>query len=206
MPAPVTTLLPAPRRLGDADLSEREAEVVRLLATGMRNQAIADELYIGAETVKSHLKVIYRKLGVSNRTEATAVALADAEPSGAGDAVDPVEDDVVPTLTIRERSTSRGRADGAALAVSGEIDIASAARLESALLAAMTASGSVRLDLSGVSFIDSSGLRALVTASALGPVVIDGASRQVERMLRLTGLGERFGLGGPQVDSDAGND
>lgn len=62
---------PVPKR----PLSRREQEVLSLLSLGLRNRAIAEKLYVGEETVKSHLKNIYRKLGVSNRGEAIAMAL-----------------------------------------------------------------------------------------------------------------------------------
>jgi len=58
----------------DLKLSYRESEVLALLSQGLRNRAIAASLYVGEETVKSHLKSIYRKLGVSSRGEAIAVA------------------------------------------------------------------------------------------------------------------------------------
>ena len=58
-------------------LSPRELDVVDLVRTGMTNRAIADALYIGPETVKTHLKNIYSKVGVSSRWELTAKVLAD---------------------------------------------------------------------------------------------------------------------------------
>ncbi|MFN8052221.1 MAG: response regulator transcription factor [Acidimicrobiales bacterium] len=61
----------------NSKLSYREAEVLALLSQGLRNRAIANALYVGEETVKSHLKSIYRKLGVSSRGEAIAAALRD---------------------------------------------------------------------------------------------------------------------------------
>lgn len=50
------------------ELSLREQQVIRLIATGLRNKEIADELNISTVTVKSHLTNIYRKLDVPNRT------------------------------------------------------------------------------------------------------------------------------------------
>jgi LuxR family maltose regulon positive regulatory protein len=55
-------------------LSERELEVLRLLATGLANKEIAEILFIAVGTVKQHLKSIYGKLQVHNRTEAASRA------------------------------------------------------------------------------------------------------------------------------------
>ena len=55
-------------------LSERELEVLHLMALGMTNQAIARQLIVAKGTVKAHTANIYRKLDVSNRTEAVARA------------------------------------------------------------------------------------------------------------------------------------
>jgi len=52
------------------DLTEREYEVLRLLALEMTNPEIAEQLYIGAGTVKTHTLNIYRKLNVRSRSEA----------------------------------------------------------------------------------------------------------------------------------------
>ena len=56
------------------NLSDRELMVLRLLATGMSNPEIADELVIAASTVRSHCKSIYRKLNVHKRWEAVRQA------------------------------------------------------------------------------------------------------------------------------------
>lgn len=55
-------------------LSEREIEIVRLLAAGFTNRALAETLFISLNTVKTHLKNIYGKLGVHTRTQAIARA------------------------------------------------------------------------------------------------------------------------------------
>ena len=56
------------------DLSERELEVLALLASGRTNSEIARDLFVSAGTVKSHVNNIYRKLEVRNRAEAIARA------------------------------------------------------------------------------------------------------------------------------------
>jgi len=61
-------------RLG---LSQRESEVLGLIVAGLSNRAIAGKLVIGDETVKSHTRAIYRKLGVSDRAGAVAAALRE---------------------------------------------------------------------------------------------------------------------------------
>lgn len=57
-------------------LSEREHEVLALLASGATNREIAAELHLSTEAIKKHASAVYRKLGVRNRTEASQRALA----------------------------------------------------------------------------------------------------------------------------------
>ncbi len=58
------------------DLKSREMEVLRLMADGLTNREIAEQLYIGVETVRWYAKQLYSKLAVSGREEATAKAAA----------------------------------------------------------------------------------------------------------------------------------
>lgn len=60
----------------DELLTERELEVVEAVSRGLSNKAIADELWVTVQTVKFHLTSIYRKLGLSNRTQAARWALS----------------------------------------------------------------------------------------------------------------------------------
>jgi NarL family two-component system response regulator LiaR len=64
------------RRLGD-DLTDRELEVLILLAQGLTNPQIADRMVITVATVKFHLRNIRLKLGTATRTETVAVALQE---------------------------------------------------------------------------------------------------------------------------------
>lgn len=72
---PYLALHPAPAGPGRGPLSARECEVLQLAAQGYNNQAIAAALYLSAETVKSHISSILRKLQARDRTHAAVQAL-----------------------------------------------------------------------------------------------------------------------------------
>ena len=72
----ILELLPAPSAapaLADA-LSEREGEILRLVADGLSNREIAEQLFLSRYTVESHVKRVYRKLAVSSRMGAVREA------------------------------------------------------------------------------------------------------------------------------------
>jgi len=62
------------RHPSDPQLTMREQQVLRLIAEGKGNKEISNVLYISTETVKSHVKNIFRKLKIKNRVEATMQA------------------------------------------------------------------------------------------------------------------------------------
>jgi NarL family two-component system response regulator LiaR len=66
-------LLPERNLIGQ--LSEREREVLRLLATGLSNTDIAQTLFLSDGTVKNYVSVVFSKLGVADRTQAAIVAI-----------------------------------------------------------------------------------------------------------------------------------
>jgi DNA-binding CsgD family transcriptional regulator len=68
---------PTGRRTLPGGLSEREAEVLRLVAEGKTNREIAADLILSEKTVARHLSNIFNKLGVSSRAAATAFALRE---------------------------------------------------------------------------------------------------------------------------------
>ncbi len=72
----------APRDLGGwpgarLGLSQRESDVLALLVDGLANREIAERLFVGQETVKTHLHSLYRKLAVRDRAGAVGLALRD---------------------------------------------------------------------------------------------------------------------------------
>jgi DNA-binding NarL/FixJ family response regulator len=62
------------RRVRPAGLTEREVEVLGLVAAGCTNKDIAAELYLSEKTVSRHLSNIFTKIGVNSRSAATAFA------------------------------------------------------------------------------------------------------------------------------------
>ncbi|AWY39196.1 helix-turn-helix transcriptional regulator [Pseudomonas putida] len=60
----------------DTQLTTREFHVIRLLAAGNRNRAIAEQMHLSEHTVKTHLRNVSAKLGARNRTEVIAIARA----------------------------------------------------------------------------------------------------------------------------------
>lgn len=58
-------------------LTQRESEVLELIVAGLSNRAVASKLVLGEETVKTHLRGLYRKLEVNDRTGAVTVALRE---------------------------------------------------------------------------------------------------------------------------------
>jgi DNA-binding NarL/FixJ family response regulator len=75
---------PRPDRVAEYGLSPREREVLEEMLIGMGNRAIAERLCISEDTVKSHVKAIFRKLGARDRGHAIALALGTAVPSQPG--------------------------------------------------------------------------------------------------------------------------
>ena len=71
-------------------LTDRQREILKMVATGAPNKVIARSLHVNEVTIKSHLRTIYRTLGVARRTEAARLALLggienQAVSSGLGD-------------------------------------------------------------------------------------------------------------------------
>lgn len=94
----------------DDGLTERESQVLVLCAEGLTNREIAEALYVNIETVKSHLKRIYRRLGIRNRTEATRYA----HRTGAFAKYQPADNAVDPKGTIDDEPTEHPPSSGRA--------------------------------------------------------------------------------------------
>ena len=72
-PPPVT--VPQPRERERSPLSQREREIVALVAQGFKNKEMAEKMFISEQTVKNHLHNIFDKLGVSDRLELALYAI-----------------------------------------------------------------------------------------------------------------------------------
>jgi DNA-binding NarL/FixJ family response regulator len=59
------------------DLTELELKILRLVAEGLSNEEISDITQLARETIKGHLKSLFRKLDVKNRTEAAVLAVRE---------------------------------------------------------------------------------------------------------------------------------
>jgi NarL family two-component system response regulator LiaR len=62
---------------GESDLTDREIEILKLIAEGLPNQQIAKQLYISERTVRTHVSNILRKLNLPNRTQAALYAVRE---------------------------------------------------------------------------------------------------------------------------------
>jgi DNA-binding NarL/FixJ family response regulator len=58
----------------EAGLTERESEILSLLSSGMTNRELGGALYLSENTIKSHLRSLYAKLGIRSRAQAAALA------------------------------------------------------------------------------------------------------------------------------------
>ncbi len=73
--APVEPLAPGMRDRERSPLSQREREIVSLVAQGFKNKEMAEKMFISEQTVKNHLHNIFDKLGVSDRLELALYAI-----------------------------------------------------------------------------------------------------------------------------------
>ena len=73
-PPPAAAAAPSPRAW-PAGLTDREVEVLRLIARGRSNREVAERLFISPKTVGRHVENLYRKIGVSSRAAAAVFAM-----------------------------------------------------------------------------------------------------------------------------------
>ncbi|HXB07844.1 MAG TPA: response regulator transcription factor [Puia sp.] len=72
--APAQTATPDPKTLAKLGISDRELEVLQLMAEGLSNQEIAARLFVSLNTIKTHSSRIFEKLDVRRRTQAVETA------------------------------------------------------------------------------------------------------------------------------------
>lgn len=99
-PAPPRPLRPAPT--ADYGLTARERQILAHVVDGKSNIEVAQALYLSEDTIKTHLRRVFRKLGVSSRTGAVALAVRTntiwVERSGSAPALSPRELEVLELL------------------------------------------------------------------------------------------------------------
>ncbi len=123
-----------------------------------------------------------------------------AHTDGGDPSLQPVERAVLNRSAVAVLQTHTTMDEGVAfIEVTGEIDLSSAEELRETVLAAMTpAVGTIRIDLSGVTFMDSTGLAALIAArNAAGAhysVIAQNPQPQVRRVFEVTGLNTVFNI------------
>lgn len=71
-----------------AGLSQREVEILALIAQGLSNQEILDRVHLALNTLKSHIRSIYRKIGVTTRSQAVAWAMRNGFAAPDGDSAE----------------------------------------------------------------------------------------------------------------------
>jgi DNA-binding CsgD family transcriptional regulator/N-acetylneuraminic acid mutarotase len=124
--------------LNGAELSEREHEILRLVATGASNKEIAYKLAISPNTVKVHLRNIFAKINVASRTEATLFAIQHGYVQVPAPNAPAVEDDS-PTMAEATEAADTPAAPEAA-PVRARLTRARAALIAAGLLLALVAS------------------------------------------------------------------
>lgn len=78
-PEKIDSILNMDKHLEDKQLTPREREILTLLFKGDTNKILAEQLFISENTLKTHLKNIYKKLGVSNKRELLSMVIRDRE-------------------------------------------------------------------------------------------------------------------------------
>ncbi len=94
--------------MGECPLSDRELEILRMVALGATNRQIATKLYISTNTVKVHLRNIFEKLGVQSRTEAVMLAVKEGWLEVGEVPLKPPEPQLVPPLPLWKKAVLVG--------------------------------------------------------------------------------------------------